>query len=87
MSSSSAQDAVLNLLSCRPTCKRICKLPQCQCLENRLKCTNACTLQNCINMYKNDDEKASAPLQMITQIMINYNNKHSNVDIYMYCTL
>ena len=61
MSNSSAPDAELNLLSCRPTCKRICKLPQCQCLENRLKCTNACTLQNCINMYKNDDEKALSP--------------------------
>ena len=54
----SAPDAVLNLLSCRPTCKRICKLPQCQCLENRLKCTNACTLQDYTNMYNNDDEEA-----------------------------
>ena len=60
MSSSSAADAVLNLLSCRPTCKRICKLPQCQCLEN-LKCTDACTLQNYTNMYKNDDENALSP--------------------------
>ena len=51
----SAPDAVLNLRSCRPTCKPICKLPQCQCFENRLKCTDACTLQDCRNMYNNDD--------------------------------
>ena len=58
MSGSSAPDAVLNLLSYRPTCKRICKLPQCQCLENRIKCTDACTLQDRRNMYNNDDEEA-----------------------------
>ena len=63
MSCSSAPDAVLNLLSCycRPTCKRICKLPQCQCLENRFKCTDACTLQDWTNMYNNDDEEALGP--------------------------
>ena len=54
MSGSPAPDAVLNLLSC--TCKRICKLPQCQCLENRLKCTEACTLQECTNMCNDDEE-------------------------------
>ena len=59
MSGSPVPDAVLNLLSCRPTCKRIYKLPQC--LENRLKCTAACTLQDCTNMYNNDDEEALSP--------------------------
>ena len=61
MSGSSAPDAVLNLLSCRPTCKLICKLPQYQCLENRLKCTDARTLQDSTNMYNSDDEEALSP--------------------------
>ena len=82
MSSSSAPDAVLNLLSCRPTCKRICKLPQCQCFENRLKCTSACTLQNCIDVYKNEDETHSAPFRMMTQIMINYNSVSPRIKVH-----
>ena len=36
--SSSAPDAVLNFLSCRPI---LSVFVNCQCLENRLKCTNA----------------------------------------------
>ena len=38
--SSSAPDAVLNFLTCRPIL-RVFVNCQCHCLENRLKCTNA----------------------------------------------
>jgi hypothetical protein len=49
-------DAVLLLFSC--ICIRACKLPDCVCLVNKLKCTYTCKLQSdcqtCINQRKED---------------------------------
>ena len=42
-----APEAVLDLLACR--CTRSCKLPNCVCLVNGLKCTDMCTLKDCNN--------------------------------------
>ena len=47
MHGSPAPDAVLELLACK--CVRSCKLPQCTCLSNGLKCTDMCRLQTCSN--------------------------------------
>ena len=47
MRGSPAPDAVLQLLLCN--CSRRCKLPECQCMSNGLKCTNLCKLQTCDN--------------------------------------
>lgn len=49
-----APDVVLELLSCK--CRRVCKLPQCGCLVNGLKCSEACYLKDCTNMYTDEDE-------------------------------
>ena len=54
MNGSPAPDAVLQFLSC--DCSRSCKLPGCQCMENKLKCTAACKLQSCSNMADKDEE-------------------------------
>ena len=40
--------AVLKLLSCK--CARACKLPNCTCLANELKCTDTCKLNTCKNV-------------------------------------
>ena len=48
-----APDTVLQLLSCM--CKRSCKLPDCICLNNGLKCTHLCKLQSCSNQ-PNEEE-------------------------------
>ena len=42
-----APEAVLDLLACR--CTRSCKLLNCICLLNGLKCTDMCTLKDCNN--------------------------------------
>ena len=42
-----APEAVLDLLACN--CKRKCERPSCICLENGLKCTDMCRLQDCEN--------------------------------------
>lgn len=47
MRGSPAPDAVIQLLSCK--CVRSCKLPQCTCLSNGLKCTDMCRLKTCQN--------------------------------------
>ncbi|KAK3751112.1 hypothetical protein QZH41_016239, partial [Actinostola sp. cb2023] len=47
MSGEPAPKAVLELLSCH--CKRTCKSPGCSCLDNGLKCTDLCKLQDCTN--------------------------------------
>lgn len=48
MTGAPAPDAVLEFLSCK--CKKSCKLSSCQCMANRLPCTQACVLQECENM-------------------------------------
>ena len=48
-----APETVLQLLSC--TCSRSYKLPECQCMNNGLKCTNLCKLQTCDNQPKEED--------------------------------
>ena len=54
MDSKPAPDASLELLACR--CSRSCKLPNCVCLLNGLKCTDMCTLKECNNQVQVDEE-------------------------------
>ena len=49
-----APGAVLELLACG--CTRSWKLSSCVCLANGLKCTDICTLKECENQVKNDEE-------------------------------
>lgn len=51
-----APDAVIQLLSCK--CVRSCKLPQCTCLSNGLKCTDMCRLQTCQNKASEEESVA-----------------------------
>ena len=60
MRGSPAPSAVLELLSCR--CSRRCKLPDCQCLSNGLKCTDMCKLQTCTNQKVDDEEEVIEPI-------------------------
>ena len=46
--------AVLALMACK--CVRTCKLPDCSCLDNKLKCTQMCKLQTCSNQKEEEDE-------------------------------
>ena len=48
-----APEAVLELLSC--VCVRSCKLPDCLCLSNGLKCTTMCKLQTCTNQQTEEE--------------------------------
>ncbi|KAJ8364810.1 hypothetical protein SKAU_G00136410 [Synaphobranchus kaupii] len=48
--------AVLELMACK--CGRPCKLPDCSCLANKLKCTEMCKLQTCTNQREEDVEVA-----------------------------
>ena len=48
-----APDVVLDLIACK--CIRQCKLPDCQCLSNGLRCSPACRLQFCDNMIEDDE--------------------------------
>ena len=47
---------VLDLLSC--SCTRSCKLPNCSCLINGLKCTDMCKLSDCDNRREDNTEDA-----------------------------
>lgn len=62
MRCSPVPSSVLELLSCN--CARSCKLPNCNCLSNGLKCTYMCKLQTCDNQSTESDEsdRASADL-------------------------
>ena len=42
-----APQAILDLLACN--CAKKCELPKCECMVNRLKCTDMCRLQDCEN--------------------------------------
>ena len=53
MKGSPAPDVVLQLLSCN--CSRKCKLPECPCLTNGLKCTSMYKLQTCDNQTQEED--------------------------------
>ena len=55
MTGSPAPDVVLQFMSCK--CKLKCQLPDCQCITNGLKCTDACTcsLSACENMRNEED--------------------------------
>ena len=53
MQGSPAPDVVLQLLSCN--CSRKCKLTECPCLTNGLKCTSMCKLQTCDNQTQEED--------------------------------
>ena len=44
--------AVLELLACK--CTQSCKLSNCVCLSNGLKCTDICTLKDCDNQAVED---------------------------------
>lgn len=48
-----AVEVVLELLSCK--CKSVCKTPDCECLPNGLKFTDACYLKDCFNMRIEED--------------------------------
>ena len=54
MAGSPAPDVVLQLLSCK--CPKVCHPVKCECIENGLKCTEACKLQTCSNMAAEDEE-------------------------------
>lgn len=57
MRGSPAPEAVLQMLSCK--CVRACKLSDCVCLVNQLKCTYMCKLKTCTNQREEDeDDKA-----------------------------
>ena len=47
MTGAPAPDVIIEFLSCKYT--SVCKLPNCQCLANGLKCTTTCRLQDCNN--------------------------------------
>ena len=51
---SSAPKAVLNLLACK--CGRSCKLPNCICLTNGLKCTDMCQPRSCTIQARDDND-------------------------------
>ena len=53
MRGSPAPDEVLQLLFYK--CSRRCKLPECQCKSNGLKCTNLRKLQTCDNQPQEED--------------------------------
>ena len=44
---------MLELLAC--DCKRKCVVGSCSCIDNDLKCTDACTLNGCENISTGDD--------------------------------
>ena len=52
-----APDEVLDMMFC--TCTKKCERGSCPCVDNSLKCTDACTKQNCENFQDfeldNDD--------------------------------
>ena len=54
MDGPAAPEAVLELLSC--SCPRFCRLPQCTCMTNNLKCSELCRLKTCDNQPPDDDE-------------------------------
>lgn len=54
MSGTPAPVCVLEFLSCK--CKRVCQLPTCTCMQNGLKCTDACVLEDCANMTQTAEE-------------------------------
>jgi len=47
---------LLELLFCK--CVRACKLPDCTCLANGLKCTDLCKLKRCENQKLDEEEHA-----------------------------
>lgn len=53
MSGPTAPDDILEMLSCK--CSRQCRLPDCVCLKNGLRCTYMCKLQTCLNQATTDD--------------------------------
>ncbi len=52
-----APDAVFEFMACK--CSKKCALPGCECLVNGLKCSPACKLQTCDNMYQEEDVLAN----------------------------
>ena len=56
MRGSPAPDVVLQLLSCN--CTLSCKLPECGCLSNGLRCTDMCKLQTCENQAREEEQVA-----------------------------
>ena len=49
--------AVLELMACK--CVRTCKLPDCSCLANKLKCTEMCKLQTCSNQKEEEEDEVT----------------------------
>jgi len=52
MDGAPAPDAVLEMLSCK--CRKSCRVPQCPCAANGLKCSDICSLSPCENQPMND---------------------------------
>ena len=50
-----APDAILELLACK--CPKECKLLDCICMQNRLKCTDMCKAKACCNQPQDDDDE------------------------------
>ena len=48
-----APDEVLEMMFC--TCTRKCVRGSCPCVDNSLKCTDACSKQNCDNFQSNEE--------------------------------
>ena len=49
-----ASDATIEFLSCK--CTSVCKLPNCQCLANGIKCTISCRLQDSNNWHEENNQ-------------------------------
>lgn len=49
-----APETVFELLACN--CSRSCRLPQCTCIANSLKCSTLCKLKDCDNQPQDDEE-------------------------------
>ena len=53
MDGSPAPETVLELLACN--CPRICRLPQCSCMVNNMKCSELFKLKDCTNQPEDDE--------------------------------
>ena len=53
-----APDEVLDLMFC--SCPKKCVADSCPCVQNNLKCTDACVKQNCENFVETLDEDYSS---------------------------
>lgn len=64
MTDSPAPTSVLEMIKC--SCSKSCKLSECQCMKNGLKCTDLCKLSNCAN-WKTESRNPIIIMWKITQ--------------------